>query len=328
MIAIESADRTTALVAHRTPLDRAVRLSQHLGAEIWLKRDDLTGLGLGGNKVRVLECLIADARAQGADCIVTGAGPRSNWAMLAAAAANVAGLDTYLVYYGAPVPPRGNHDLAVKLGAHVRFTRSADRASVDSGIAQLARQLSDAGRRPYAIPRGGATPVGAMGYVKGGIELLTQADELDITPTDIWLPTGSCGTQAGLLMACRSMARECRVVGVTVSRPVEECRERVKDLATGVSALVDLAPGPPVENDVCIVDGFRGAGYGIPSPEGQKAAELVARTEGIFLDPVFGAKAMAALVRHIELGDVDGPVVFLVTGGAPNLFVPGTDSGV
>lgn len=309
--------RVRLLTCPTTPLQPAPRLSHALGLEIWLKRDDLTGFGLGGNKARALEYLIADARQQACDCLVTGAGPQSNWAMLAALAARVHGIDPYVVHYGRPPPLVGNVLLHRLVGTHVKFTGDADRASVDGAIDELAAVLRAEGRRPYVLPRGGATPLGSLGYVAATTELADQLRELDVHPNEVWLATGSCGTQAGLVAGAREAGLDATIVGVTVSRPTSECRERVATLATGAMALVGTR-APMAETRV--VDGFAGPGYGQASPAGQAAARLVARTEGIFLDPVFGAKAMAALVDHARGGAARGPVVFLVSGGAPTLF--------
>lgn len=299
-----------------TPLQAAPGLSEAIGVEVWLKRDDLTGFGLGGNKVRGLEYLLADAEVQGCDCLVTGAGPQSNWAMLAALAARVRGLDAHLVYYGDPVPAEGNHRLALLAGAQVRFTGDPARTSVDGAVERVASELRRAGRRPYVLPRGGAVALGAVGYVRAALELAEQLVAVDLTPHAVWLATGSCGTHAGLLAGVRWLAVPARVVGVTVSRPADECRRRVADLAAAAAAVAGL-PAAPVVCDVEVVDGA-GPGYGRRSHEGEQAAELVARTEGVFLDPVFGAKAMAALVAAAR--DLPGPVVFLCTGGVPTLF--------
>ncbi|WP_434582038.1 1-aminocyclopropane-1-carboxylate deaminase/D-cysteine desulfhydrase [Carbonactinospora thermoautotrophica] len=221
-----------------TPLQPAPRLSEELGVEVWLKRDDLTGLGLGGNKTRGLEYLLAEAIAQGCDCLVTGAGPQSNWAMLAALAARRCGLDPYLVFYGSPVPVTGNLLLDQMVGADVRFTGDPDRASVDVAIQTLADELRVAGRRPYVLPRGGATALGAVGYVRASLELAEQLLAAGLTPSRLWLATGSCGTQAGLVAGARWLRVPYQVVGVTVSRPAEECVARVLDLAGAVAELL------------------------------------------------------------------------------------------
>ena len=308
------------LAATPTPLQPALRLGEALGVELWFKRDDLTGLGLGGNKVRALEYLMADALAQNCDCLVTGAGPQSNWAMLAALAARRCGLDPYLVCYGSPVAPSGNLLLDELAGADVRFTGDPDRASVDGGIDTLAGELRRSGRRPCVLPRGGATVLGAAGYVRASLELADQLLEAGLAPARLWLATGSCGTQAGLVAGARWLRAPYRVVGVTVSRPVEECVARVTAFACGVGQLLGLPGTDTRTGDVVVVGGYLGPGYGVPSPAGEQAARLVARAEGVFLDPVFGAKAMASLADVALAGQLDGPVVFLVTGGAPTLF--------
>ncbi len=310
-----------ALATVPTPLHPASGLSAALGVEVWLKRDDLTGFGLGGNKVRALEYLLGDALGRGCDCLVTGSGPQSNWAMLAALAARRCGLDSYLVFYGQPVPATGNLLLAQLAGAQVSFTGNPDRASVEAGSATLADELRRAGRRPCVLPRGGATAVGALGYARASLELAEQLFAAGLRPRQLWLATGSGGTQAGLLTGARWLRLPYDVVGVTVSRTAVECVRQVSELAVGVARLSGTcAPG---NGDVTVLEGFLGPGYGIPSPAGADAARLVARTEGVFLDPVFGAKAMAALISASGGSDnhAAGAVVFLVTGGAPTLFV-------
>ncbi|MPZ65978.1 MAG: pyridoxal-phosphate dependent enzyme [Pseudonocardiaceae bacterium] len=313
---------TVALATAPTPLQPAPNLSAELGVEIWFKRDDLIGFGLGGNKVRLLEYLLGDAVAQGCDCLITGAGAQSNWAMLAALAARHQGLATHLVFYGDPVPATGNLLLAELAGARITFTGDPDRASVDGAIATLAGQLQQAGHRPCALPRGGATPVGALGYVRASVELAEQLLVTGLRPRQLWLPTGACGTQAGLVAGAGWLRLPHQVIGVTASRPVDSCVEQITALVEGTRSLLGSTSDGTVE--VTVLDGFIGPGYGVRSPEGEAAAEFVARREGVFLDPVFGAKAMAALVDTVRATDRSaGPVVFLVTGGAPTLFSVG-----
>ena len=310
-----------------TPLRPAPELSTVLGTEIWFKRDDLTGFGLGGNKVRALEYLLGDALSQGSDCLVTGSGPQSNWAMLAALAARRCGLDAYLVCYGSPVPATGNLLLAELAGARITFTGSPERASVDAGTAALADELRREGRRPCVLPRGGATPIGALGYAHASLELAEQLLATGLRPRQLWLATGSGGTQGGLLAGAWWLRLPYEVVGVTVSRPVPQCLQQVGKLAAGVEKLLCAGAHDDAgvsSRAVTVIDGFLGPGYGIASAGGTDAARLVARTEGIFLDPVFGAKAMAALISALS-GVVNdsraiSPIVFLVTGGVPTLF--------
>jgi D-cysteine desulfhydrase len=299
-----------------TPLVPAPQLSDELSVEVWFKRDDLTGQGLGGNKVRGLEYLLGDAIARRCDTFITGAGPQSNWAMLAALTARRCGLSPYLVFYGEPVTATGNLLLTELTGADIRYTGELDRASVDSAIDKLGADLTAAGHRPYVVPRGGATALGSAGYVHASLELADQLRSVGLTPSRVWLATGSCGTQAGLVAGSRWLHTSYDVVGVSVSRPVAECVQRINALAHGVADLLGLPPG----DRVTVLDGYMGPGYGLPSPAGDAATKLVARTEGVFLDPVFGAKAMAALVDAARSGRVEGPVVFLVSGGAPTLF--------
>jgi D-cysteine desulfhydrase len=344
------------LVVAPTPLHPAPRLSRELGVPLVFKRDDLTGRGLGGNKLRGLEYLLADALRQGCDCLVTGAGPQSNWTMLAALSCLRYQIEPHVVCYGRAAASEGNMRLHRWLGVDVRFTQLPDRSSVDAGIETAGAELRAAGRRPYLVPRGGATPLSALGYVRASAELATQLAELDEQPTGLWLATGSCGTQAGLVAGAALTGARYRVRGVTVSRPVPECQQRVRVLAAraavlaagagvlaGAGAAADLASagaagdlagaaagaaaeavaeasGGVATGEPEVLGGWIGPGYGVPSDEGQAAARLVAQAEGVFLDPAFGAKAMAALIAECRAGRVRGPQVFLVSGGAPTLF--------
>ena len=305
-----------------TPLHVAPRLSDELGVRVLFKRDDLGGAGLGGNKLRGLEFLIADALAEGCDCLVTGAGPQSNWTMLAALACLRYGIEPHVVCYGSGAgceagQAEGNMRLHRWLGVDVRFTGAPERASVDAGIAAVTAELRAAGRRPYPVPRGGATPLGALGYVRASVELAAQLAGLDEAPAGLWLATGSGGTQAGLVAGAALTGAPYQVTGVTVSRPARECAGRVRELAAAAAALAGTGTDLPAPD---VRDGWIGPGYGAPSAAGQAAARLVAVTEGVFLDPVFGAKAMAALIAECRAGRVRGPLVFLVSGGAPTLF--------
>jgi D-cysteine desulfhydrase len=311
------------LVLEPTPLRPAERLSGELGVPVLLKRDDLAGTGLGGNKLRGLEYLIADALGQGCDCLVTGAGPQSNWTMLAALACVRYQIEPHVVCYGSSAADEGNMRLHRWLGVDVRFTGDPGRSSVDAGIEAVAAELRAAGRRPYPVPRGGATPLGALGYVRASVELAAQLEALGERPSGLWLATGSCGTQAGLVAGAALTGAPYEVVGVTVSRPVAECRERVRALAAGAAALGGIAAGPA---EPAVRGGWIGPGYGAASAEGERAARMVAAAEGIFLDPVFGAKAMAALIAECRAGRVRGTQVFLVSGGAPTLFAGSRDA--
>jgi D-cysteine desulfhydrase len=158
-----------------------------------------------------------------------------------------------------------------------------------------------------------------VGYLRASLELAGQLAAADLSPTQLWLATGSCGTQAGLVAGARLLRARYEVIGVSVSRPVEECIDRVGELARGVLDLLGSPVGEPAV-DVTVLGGHVGPGYGQRSEQGDAAAELVAHTEGVFLDPVFAAKAMGALIGQARENLVEGPVVFLVSGGAPTLF--------
>ncbi len=310
-----------ALATLPTPLQRAQRLERELGTPpIWVKRDDLTGFALAGNKARKLEFLVAEALEVGADLLLTGGGPGSNHCQATAAAARVAGLGCELVLYGRePTSPPANLRLARALGAEVVFTGDDERRSVDAGLERRAVEAEAEGRRPYVIPRGGATPLGAVGYALAVEELTEQLRQGEVEPTLAVVATGSCGTQAGLVAGVSALGCAWRVVGASTSRPPQECRQRIVAIATGCAGLLGTAPPGP---NLVEVRDARGPGYRRPSPEALEAAELAARTEGLLLDPVFTAKAMATLIAMLREG-VDGPVVFFHTGGLPALFDDG-----
>jgi D-cysteine desulfhydrase len=303
------------LAALPTPLLRAERLERALGTPpLYVKRDDLTGFALAGNKARQLEYLVGEAAALGCDTLLTGGGPGSNFCQAAAAAARVAGLRCHLVLYGTePDAATANLAMARALDAEVRFTGRAERESVEPALDAVAAELQARGCRPYLVPRGGATATGTVGYALAVAELAAQLDALELAPELVLVATGSGGTQAGLVAGTAAAGRPWRVVGASVSRPVQETADRVTTLAQEAAALLGL-PVPAAER--VEVRDARGPGYGIPSAAGERAARLAAATEGLLLDPVFTAKALALLPGLV--GDATGgPVVFWHTGGIP-----------
>lgn len=306
-----------------TPLTAAPKLASAIGVpELWLKRDELIGFGFGGNKVRGLEFLLADAQANHAEVLVTGAGPQSNHVRATAAAAAHCGLDAVAVYWGRePWSVQGNLRLTRMLGAETRFTNNTDRSSVDSGIDEQVLALARIGRRAYAIPRGGACALGALGHVLAARELFQQCESLGLRPGRIVLAVGSGGTLAGWLLGTELLGASWKVEGVTVSRPAAEARARVFDLATEAAARLGVHTRL-AETDVVIHGGFIGAGYGVPTREGNAAITAAARAEGVFLDPTYTGKAFAALAALAADGlrDASSPVVFVHTGGEPALF--------
>jgi 1-aminocyclopropane-1-carboxylate deaminase/D-cysteine desulfhydrase-like pyridoxal-dependent ACC family enzyme len=215
----------------------------------------------------------------------------------------------------------GNERLTRLLGAEVQYTGDPDRASVDRRIDDVVANLRSSGRRPYAIPRGGASPLGVLGYVWAARELAEQCAACHLTPQAVFLATGSGGTQAGLLAGCRALALPWRVEGFTVSRTVHEAHARVLALAHGALERLHLAPSIS-SDDVIVHDGVIGAGYGIPTRAGAAAIRRVAETEGIFLDPTYTGKAVAGLMAHIQDGRLrrDETIIFVHTGGEPALL--------
>ncbi|HLJ07379.1 MAG TPA: pyridoxal-phosphate dependent enzyme, partial [Acidimicrobiia bacterium] len=243
-----------------------------------------------------------------------------------AAAAGRLGLSCVAVCYGSP-PLAGTEPLGLRLtrrlGADVVFTGSGERVSVDTRLEEVAAKLSTDGRVPYVIPRGGASAVGAVGYAVAAAELAGQLAAAGVARATVLLATGSCGTQAGLVAGAglpssfRAGATVAvQVLGVPVSRPPDEVVEHVARLATGCAARLG-SDRVFTGDDVSLLGGYIGPGYGKPSSEGDEAAELALRTEALILDPVFTAKAMAALVAEARAGRLPGPVVFLHTGGTP-----------
>lgn len=305
-----------------TPIDAAPRLSERLGVPIYLKRDDLTGMALGGNKVRKLEFLMGDALERGADTIVTTGGTQSNHARLTAAACRRTGLDCLLVLdRGVHPEPQGNLLLDRLFGAQVRLIESPDPAVAVEEMDRVAEELRDAGRKPYVIPRGGSIPQGATGYAAFVVELLEQLHALDLRPTHIYLGTGSAGTHSGVLAGLTAVGSGLTLQGISVSRAAPLQVAKVQDLANGVLGHLglDLRVDPA---SVLVDDRFAGPGYGIPTEQTMEAIELLALDEGVVLDPVYTGKAMAGLIGHAREGVLgpDATVLFVHTGGAPALF--------
>ena len=296
-----------------TPLVLAERLSEAIGAEVWLKRDDLTGIGLGGNKARSVEYHLGAARAEGSDVFVTGGGPRSNWVLTAAVAAAAQGLPCYLVLFGHPPPPGSSAvDLLDRLD-QVRLVYTGDpvRASVDPMLDEVKERLEDQGRKPYVVGRGGAGPVGALGYLAAVDEIERQAHRVGFSPEAVWLSVGSCGTIAGLLAGYKRRRFSPVLMGASVHRPAEECDERIEQISEAALDLIGEAHRYPVG---CLVHDQLN-----PDPrQVEEAARLMAVTEGIFLDPEYGATALADLIE--KAGKTNGKLMFLVTGGLVNLY--------
>ncbi|MDN5914495.1 MAG: pyridoxal-phosphate dependent enzyme [Pseudonocardia sp.] len=297
-----------------TPVVAADRLRAELGcAPVWVKRDDLTGFGVSGNKARACEHLLGDAVARGCDLLVTGGGGDSNFVAAAALAARVAGLDCELVVTGpAGAAPSRNVELALAAGARIRPLGHARRDLIDDAVEELAAQRRAEGRHPVALPRGGSTPLGAVGFARAARELADQvtAGELP-APALLVIAVGSGGSAAGLLAGLAATGLRCPVLGVSVSRPASEARATVLDLGHGCAVLRGTPAPDPAALE--IVDA-RGPGFGIAAPGDRAAAGLALRTEGLLLDDTYGAKAFAVLLGRLRAG-VAGPVLYWHTGG-------------
>jgi D-cysteine desulfhydrase len=313
-----------ALATLPTPLERLERLGGALGLQLWMKRDDYTGLGGGGNKVRKLEFIMPEAIRQRADIVITTGGHQSNHARIVAAAARRFGMDSLLVLRGAaPDTWQGNLLLDRLLGAELDFLPYDEYlAVVDAHIEARTVQLRTAGRRPYLVPLGGATPEGALGYVLAVEELAEQWASLDVPAPDyVVSAAGSTGTLAGLMVGLRRIWPGTRLIGVSVAWPAAQVRERTLALAEETRALLEW-PHAPVADALIVTDEHIGPRYAVPTDSGIAAIREVARLEGIVLDPVYTGKAMDGLMALARSGRLDhsSRVVFFHTGGLPSVF--------
>jgi L-cysteate sulfo-lyase len=309
-----------------TPLHPLPALSKALGGpNIWIKRDDCTEVATGGNKVRKLEFLAGEAQAQGADHLVTQGAVQSNHVRQTAAVAARLGMKcSALLEHRIDTNDRdyldsGNVFLDRLMGVAIEYRRGgADmQAELDVKVASLRAE----GHRPYGIPGGGSNPVGALGYVSAAQELMHQADAQGLKIDMVVHATGSAGTQAGLVVGMEGMNADVRVLGIGVRAPKDRQEANVHRLAEATAAHVGLKGGiarTAVEANCDYV----GAGYGLPTPGMVEAVTMLARLEGVLLDPVYSGKGMAGLIDLIRKGAIgkDKTVVFLHTGGAVGLF--------
>ncbi len=313
-----------------TPLQPARRLSEAIGCSVYIKRDDLTGVGGGGNKIRKLEFQLAHALAENATHIITTGSVQSNHAHLTAAAARHIGLQPVLVLSGSTGgAPHGNLLLDRLMDAEVHFvTPPPNRPPLETmnrAMDEQAYEIQRRGGHPFVVPEGGTDALGSVGYVLAVTELTAQLAALP-QPAErplVILATGTCGTHAGLLAGVRWTGADIDVLGVSISGDMAIKLHKTARVATETLQLLGT-DGEITSDAVMIVDAYKGAGYGVVTPAAQAAIRLAAEAEGLFLDPVYTGKAMAALVdlaRAGQLRDYD-TIVFLHTGGLPLLFVP------
>ncbi|WP_254436826.1 D-cysteine desulfhydrase family protein [Ruegeria arenilitoris] len=308
-----------------TPLERLDRLSLELGIDLWLKRDDLTGLGFGGNKTRQLEFYFGDALQQGADTILITGAVQSNFVRSAAAAAAKLGMQSVLQLeervpdMGEEYYSSGNVLLAQILGAdHMSYPEGEDEAGADAALHARADELKAQGRKPYVIHLGlNHPPLGALGYVIAGQELSQQMQDIDA----VVVPSGSGATHGGLLTGIALEENGASVFGVCVRRDREKQQARMNTVLQKLADLLDINAAP-LQDRINVLDEALPPGYGKLSGMTHAALKKMARTEGIFLDPVYSAKTFAGLLHLVTVGEIQPgqKVVMLHTGGLPALF--------
>lgn len=314
----ELAARAVPVAGHPTPVDELTRLREALGGgpRLLVKRDDALPFAMGGNKVRKMRLLVRHAIDQGADTLVTMGGVQSNHARVTAAMAAACGLRSVLVLNGAPPdPPTGNALLQRMFGAEIATVTT--REEREPAMHAAARRLEREGRRPYVVPLGGSTPEGALAYAHAFGELAAQIDPPDV----IVHSTSSGGTQAGLAAGAALFESRTRIVGISADDPASAIDAIVRALVPAIGALTGA--GGLAHEDVETDDTFVGGGYGVPTEASTEAMSLAARSDGLLLDPVYTAKAMAGLIARVRAGvfRADQTVLFWHTGGLPALFV-------
>jgi D-cysteine desulfhydrase family pyridoxal phosphate-dependent enzyme len=306
-----------------TPLEPLTRLSRHLaGPELWIKRDDQTGLATGGNKARKLEFLLGDALQEGADLLITTGGPQSNHCRQTAAAAARLGLPAILALTGdAPAAQTGNLLLDDLLGAEVRWMGDVSWWELPARIEAIAEEQRHKGRRPYVIPLGGSAPLGALGYVAAMQELMAQCAARQVAFDRIIIASSSAGTQSGMLIGAALFGFVGQITAVSIGESAEELRQRVEALVPttlqllGQPAVVDLSR---VQTD----DRYLGAGYAIVGEAEREAVRLLARSEGILVGPVYTGRALAGMLDMIRRGEIrpQERVLFWHTGDTAAIF--------
>jgi D-cysteine desulfhydrase family pyridoxal phosphate-dependent enzyme len=309
------------LASTPTPVERLERLEKALGVSgrrLLVKRDDLLSFAMGGNKVRKLQTLAAEAATANADTLITCGGVQSNHARVTAAAGAALGLRVHLVLNGEPPrEPTGNTRLDLLFGAEIHYVPTRDDRT--PAMEAIAADLISRGSRPFVIPLGGSTPTGALGFARAVGELVAAG----VSPDVILHASSSGGTQAGLIAGCSLFGLKTKVIGISADASSHELARVVHDLLVQIASRLgaserSVGADQPIEVD----DRFIGAGYGIPTAASTEALTLAARTEGLVLDPVYTAKAMAGLIARIGEGTL-GPaetMLFWHTGGQPGVF--------
>ncbi|MBC4671272.1 D-cysteine desulfhydrase [Klebsiella quasipneumoniae] len=309
------------LIGAPTPLEYLPRLSDHLGREIFIKRDDTTPLAMGGNKLRKLEFLAADALREGADTLITAGAIQSNHVRQTAAVAAklglhcVALLENPIGTHAENYLSNGNRLLLDLFNTQVEMCDALTDPAAQ--LDELATRIEAQGYRPYVIPVGGSNALGALGYVESALEIAQQCEDA-VEISSVVVASGSAGTHAGLAVGLEQLMPQAELIGVTVSRAVADQLPKVVALQQAVANSLELQ----AKADIILWDDYFAPGYGTPNEEGMAAVKLLAQLEGILLDPVYTGKAMAGLIDGITQKRFkdEGPILFVHTGGAPALF--------
>ena len=311
----------------RTPIEKLARLSAELGGPtIYMKRDDLLGLAGGGNKTRKLEFLVAEALGQGADTLITCGAVQSNHCRLTLAAAVKEGLKCRLVLEervpGSYKPESGGNNFLFQLMGVEKITVAPGGSDMMAAMQAVADEVAAEGRKAYVIPGGGSNPVGATGYVACAQEILAQIFDAGINIDRIICASGSAGTHAGLVTGFCGNNSNLPVIGINVSRPKSDQEELVYDLVQRTAEHIGINSDIAREAVVCF-DEYVGPGYSLPTPEMAEAVRMLARLEGVLIDPVYTGKAMAGLIDLVRKGtfNKDENILFVHTGGSPALYV-------
>ncbi|MGA2790732.1 MAG: D-cysteine desulfhydrase family protein [Candidatus Bathyarchaeia archaeon] len=302
-----------------TPLHELPRLSKELGLDIWVKRDDLTGFAMGGNKVRETEFIFAEALEKGSDVILTAGTYQSNHARVVSAAASLFGLECHLFLSGeTSSPPTGNLLLDHLAGAKIHDVSTL--AERTPAMQALARELRESGRKPCVIPIGGADEVGAHGYLTGFAELHVQIAALPSKPTRIVLASSSGATYAGTMVGISQAKSTVELLGIRTDLDPDDSEEKISSIANQLSKRVRY-PHTFEPEDVHLNPDYVGEGFGVPTTDGVKAIRKLWKQEGILLEPVYTAKAMAGIIDIAERGFWKNErIIFIHTGGIPTTF--------
>jgi D-cysteine desulfhydrase len=301
-----------------TPIQHLQRLSEDMGIDIYVKRDDLTGVALSGNKIRKLEFLLHDAIQSQCDTVITCGAVTSNHARATAIAATQVGLKSHLILAGNPPDtPTGNLQLDLLVGATIDYISiESYRNEIDTILLKKAEQLKENGLSPYIIPTGGSNPLGLLGYLDAYNELSAQYSELNIVPDQIYCAVGSGGTYSGLMIGKAIHQSNCEIVGVLVCPSLESFSNKIRSDChksyelLGTENLWD-------ESDLHLLDGYFGEGYAITNEEQLNFIRYVAQREGLILDPVYTGKAFFGLYNEAKKGNIpnNSKVLFIHTGG-------------